>query len=665
MKTKNNAGSIIIAVVALLTVLSAFVIAALSYTGTISYNVMATNTLRRATEVGDGSLQYMFAYWRELCKEEPTLARPTADFASIPTPSASLFPSIPNFTAQVAAYTGAPSGAPTIANYKVQATNPQGVPYDGVSQDVSGTVLATTTTPLVSNGINSVQNTVYYLASADVSLPAFAGRMMTVHLRQNFQKQTTSPWQYAIFYNDLLEINPGAPMSVAGWVHTNNYLYTAYDTLTFLNKVDYVDDWGEGSTTLANANGFAPNDADPNHVKTGESAPNYPTNLPPTRGDTQLPFGFDPSQVFPAGSTNANVADGYHELIEPPNADTSIPDPVAPYRYYDKADIRIMIGANNVVTMTDNAGNTINQAYATANPGTLNAALYNVFNSAISTGQQTLQDPREGATMNLTTLDVSQVTAALTPSSGTGSTRGGVSGTGTLLSSTTTTTVNGKTTTTTTNFTPIGVIYIANTTNSSSNRVGIELINGAAAPASGLTIVSENPIYVQGDYNTGQTSSSKTPANTANNGTGNNVVSGYSEASCAILADAINVLSNSWTNSESTNSEGSRVASPTTVNAAFVTGIVPTGSGGSGVNSYSGGAENFPRFLENWGSQTFTYYGSMVELYKSEQSTGYWGSNNVYNPPNRNWHFDTLFLTSPPPGTFTVINYAKGRWYTQ
>ena len=71
------------------------------------------------------------------------------------------------------------------------------------------------------------------------------------------------------------------------------------------------------------------------------------------------------------------------------------------------------------------------------------------------------------------------------------------------------------------------------------------------------------------------------------------------------------ILSNSWSDTNSANS----TASNTTVNTAIIAGIVPSGNG-----YYSGGAENFPRFLENWGGKTLTYYGSMIEkLYKSEQ----------------------------------------------
>ena len=104
-----------------------------------------------------------------------------------------------------------------------------------------------------------------------------------------------------------------------------------------------------------------------------------------------------------------------------------------------------------------------------------------------------------------------------------------------------------------------------------------------------------------------------------------------------------------------------RVASNTTVNAAIVSGNVPTGKGG--VEGYSGGAENFPRFLELWGSShTFTDYGSMVELYQSQQATGKWGSGNVYDPPTRQWFFDPNFKINAPPGTLMVYTYSKGRW---
>jgi hypothetical protein len=94
------------------------------------------------------------------------------------------------------------------------------------------------------------------------------------------------------------------------------------------------------------------------------------------------------------------------------------------------------------------------------------------------------------------------------------------------------------------------------------------------------------------------------------------------------------------------------------VNTAIMSGNVPTANG-----NYSGGAENFPRFMEDWSSSTLTYYGSMVELYASEQATGLWGQGNVYNPPTRAWYYDNFFQTHPPPGSIMEVSYIKGQWY--
>jgi hypothetical protein len=201
---------------------------------------------------------------------------------------------------------------------------------------------------------------------------------------------------------------------------------------------------------------------------------------------------------------------------------------------------------------------------------------------------------------------------------------------------------------------------------------GLRLKNGAKMPPGGLTIASDNPVYLQGDYNTGRTVNAsgtvtyETPTNTNNDGTGGNTAFGYTRQPSAVIADAVTILSNAWTDASSYNDVSSRNASPTTVNAAIVSGIVPSGGASSGANSYSGGAENFTRFLENWGSnKTFTYYGSMVQLFQSRQSIGRWGNNNVYGAPRRAWYFDTLFYTSPPPGTLTLVSYNKQRWFLE
>jgi hypothetical protein len=191
--------------------------------------------------------------------------------------------------------------------------------------------------------------------------------------------------------------------------------------------------------------------------------------------------------------------------------------------------------------------------------------------------------------------------------------------------------------------------------NSSITRRAIRIKNGSKIPAAGLTIASNNPVYVQGDFNTGGTppSDSGNPSDATTP-----QVSGYTRAPASILADAMNILSNSWSDS---NSGTMPAATNTTVNAGIIAGIVPTAPV-VGDGSYSGGAENFPRFLEDWSSATLTYYGSMVELYQSKQSIGEWGKANVYSPPKRQWYFDTNFQTKLPPGSIMIYTYIKGRW---
>jgi hypothetical protein len=68
-----------------------------------------------------------------------------------------------------------------------------------------------------------------------------------------------------------------------------------------------------------------------------------------------------------------------------------------------------------------------------------------------------------------------------------------------------------------------------------------------------------------------------------------------------------------------------------------------TGNVPSNGSNYSGGGENFIRFLEDWSSRSFTYYGSMIQLWKSKQGVGPWSSSSsIYTAPTtRNWYYDT------------------------
>ncbi|WOO39953.1 hypothetical protein [Rubellicoccus peritrichatus] len=175
----------------------------------------------------------------------------------------------------------------------------------------------------------------------------------------------------------------------------------------------------------------------------------------------------------------------------------------------------------------------------------------------------------------------------------------------------------------------------------------------------GTTFATNQTMYIDGHYNsdgdinTGSPVEPDSAADFAKQG---------EEASSALVADAITFLSTNWNDENSAQSKSNRVASNfTEVSAAILAGVVPSGKTGS--NSYSGGVENFPRFLENWSGRTLRIRGSIVGLYESEVATEKWGSGDVYNPPKRNWGFHKKFGEGfYPPGTPTTRTF-RGRDY--
>ena len=169
-------------------------------------------------------------------------------------------------------------------------------------------------------------------------------------------------------------------------------------------------------------------------------------------------------------------------------------------------------------------------------------------------------------------------------------------------------------------------------------------------PMPGFTVASENPVYVQGDYNTGSSDPYWTGGTNAT-----------PHSSASIIADAVTVLSNSWNDLNSLNNPttpGNRNASTTYYRMAVSAGknaAFPQPGFASVSNDFGtdGGLHNFLRYLENWGT-TLYYNGSLVSIYYSEYNTGIFKCcTTVYSPPTRNYSFDTLFLSPSglPPGT--------------
>jgi Tfp pilus assembly protein PilX len=180
----------------------------------------------------------------------------------------------------------------------------------------------------------------------------------------------------------------------------------------------------------------------------------------------------------------------------------------------------------------------------------------------------------------------------------------------------------------------------------------------------GFTIASENPVYVQGNYN----SSAADPFwGTANA----NPPTQTPHSAASIIADTVTVLSNSWGDMNSLmfpTVPGNRsVGAPAYYRMAVSGGKnipfpSPAWANSAGINDFGtdGGLHNFLRYLESWGSP-LNYDGSLVSMYYSEYNTGTFKCcTTVYSPPTRNYYFDVLFLNPAnlPPATpeFQDIN---------
>lgn len=594
---KQRGTTLVVAMMVLL-VLMVTVGVAFEYTSTVSRNVQRSNVLLSGKSVAEGAIDIAFGYWREACRAQTNLVLKTNDLDAIPTPSPGQFPSVPSFTVKRGRSTD-PNANETdttkiISNYKIVAVDPQ---FNDLGDPNNS--------PPPGIGMSANAITYNYIAAADVTMPALRGSI-TTKVRRVFQKQQLSPWNYAIFYADPLEIHPGPNLTITGWVHTNSNLYTGHSSLTFADKVTYGADWSIG---------FMPGDS--SHSADTPASPNYPTNLPPATDVQHQPFGLDSTRIFSSSDANPNN-DSWHELIDPPVSGYT--DPLAGSRYYDQAAFKISIAADDSVTVRKANGNVISNS-----SGGQDKINYNAIMSAITTGGS-IQDNRETSTMRTTTIDVASLVTSLTTSNAA---------------------VKLK------NWN--GVLYVT-ATGPSGTKPAVKLINGTVLPAGGLTVASQTPVYIQGDYNTGALNP---PSNSGDPTTPQ--VTGYNRQPSAVVADAVTILSNSWADTNSFAGLSSRVASNTTVNTAIVSGIVASAGG-----NYSGGAENFPRFLEDWTGKSFTYYGSMVELFQSKTANGNWRyGGTVYNAPVRKWYFDNNFKINTPPGSLMIISYLKGRWYTQ
>jgi hypothetical protein len=194
-------------------------------------------------------------------------------------------------------------------------------------------------------------------------------------------------------------------------------------------------------------------------------------------------------------------------------------------------------------------------------------------------------------------------------------------------------------------------------------RRALKLQNGGviAPTITGLTIVSENPVYIKGDWN----------VNAGNFNTG-------VHAATSIIADAVTLLSSAWVDGNSMDypytpntaaPAGRNRATQSYYRVAILAGKattfpLPTDPNATIAEGTDGGMHNFLRMLEGGaaGTTTVNYRGSMATLFFSRQATGNFkccsnsasgGDGIVYSVPVRAFQFDADFLTPAllPPNT--------------
>jgi hypothetical protein len=432
-------------------------------------------------------------------------------------------------------------------------------------------------------------------------------------VQQNFQLVAIPIFQFEAFYSLDMEINPGPVMQITGKVHGNADMYLAPQA--GLEFVDAVETVGQVHyNRMTNDPAFGSGKVMPVFDLAGKGIDN------PLEGAGAL--------ILPIGTNNAPT-EVVKILDHPPLGEDPL-SPLGAERFYNKVDLIVTTDQYGQVSVKPGRWDPLDPP--------LNGDITNTTPPSFSfiTTSNVFRDQRELKDVQVTEFDVGAFNKWLTntgPNSGFA--------------------LNNKKKLTYTNAN-LNSVYIEDLrSGSSSLLIGVRVSNGQFLPDDGLTVATARPLYVMGNYNAPTPGS----ANTANT------------KPASLVGDSISVLSGNWADANSWSANCmSRTAANDTVNAAFLAGIVQTTNVG-GIKYYSGGLENFPRFLENWSGKTFTYNGSMVVMFPSRYATNWWvgpSSATYYQAPGRNWAFDKNFLSlmKLPPCTPQARELKRGQWQT-
>jgi len=408
----------------------------------------------------------------------------------------------------------------------------------------------------------------------------------TTTLNQVIARRLIYTFQHTVFYEDDLEMLPGPPMTLSGRIHSNNNIYLgSNDTLTIDNE--YLHSAAHIYNKRKDTGVVPPGAVDIKKAGTSD--------FPAMNGlDSDSPTWVTESQT----RWNGTVKTAEHGVTQ-----LSVPEvgSIEPGGFYDQnSDVQVVNG-------------TVTSGGVVLLPGT------DIPKGTVTT-VTTFYNNRESKWVKMTNIDMKKLAgydvkdAPGHPSFP--------------------------------NHLPVnGLMYATRSDTLPAQEPGIRLLNGTEIyRTGGLTIVSNDPMYIKGDYNT------------------------LNRKPTAVIGDAVNILSNNWNDSNSTKNISYRNATDTTVNTAFLAGIDKTTSG-----KYNGGLENYPRLHEDWSpsgqpQRTLTIRGSFVALWNSTIATGAWlYGNPQYEAPIRNWNYDSELFGSGqmPPFTPWAVEIQRGAWWKE
>jgi len=399
-----------------------------------------------------------------------------------------------------------------------------------------------------------------------------------------FKSRLVPMFQFAAFYNKDLEILPGPDMSLEGPVHTNGDLYLGSgNTLDVLGQVTTAGDLFHGRKNE-------------DTCMSGGVAVIDPDDLSgiPDCGSDRLEI-----EQEDVGAWNDMILIGVDNLIVP---EPEALDPTPGEIYWDKADIRIMLDLEQDPP----------QAQIRRTDDSVDALATDALESCGAVGHSdSFYNNREATSVEMLEVDVQELLDCIHQHNLMGMSKDLDDGSEGGL---------------------VWYFGVDGPDDEMVNNYGVRVHNGTelvseleTAPAvQGLTVVTNQAVYVQGHYN----KDSKKPA--------------------SFLADSLNVLSTDWDDANSQRDlDDHRVAGNTTIYAAFLAGTDTTGNveGEDGQDGdYNGGLENYPRFHEKWSGKTLTYRGSFVSLYRPRHVDGSWVyGGQQYKAPIRDWGYDTDF----------------------